>query len=122
MRFSFIVAIAGLIILISTGVYENLPDWSVGLSLIMGGATIATAPTAVKWIREQSEYCIFGISTSVFVSDFLYQIYNVLAHNPVLRYENFMVSFPLYWIVGIIMYYLDLLEDYLYSLEESNGN
>lgn len=113
MKLSDIFAVTALMTLIGAGLYVDLPDWDIGLSLFMGGLTIASAPVAVKWLREKSHYAFFGLCSSIFVTDYIYVWYNRFFNNPVLQEDNFAVSFPLYWMVGIAIYYLDQLDEWI---------
>lgn len=93
----------GIGILIVGSVYEDLPDWDIGISIIMAGLTFLTAPYVCLVIRNAS-FCHLPLAMFLawFSIDGSYWLYNSLMGNIMVRDANFYCSAPLYFICGLL--------------------
>jgi uncharacterized membrane protein (UPF0136 family) len=98
----------GLIILVSGSYIEQLPDWDVGISLIMGVMTYFAAPFVIKSILTRKHLILAFVAYWITV-DTSYVMYNSYLHHPFFRTENLIVSTLLFFIFGLIMKLGDML-------------
>ena len=81
----------------------NIPDWDVGISIVMGVLAYTTAPVVVRILisRQYKRYplAIFGYWFSV---DGCYWLYHTLMGNQMFREANFYASCVLYFMCGFI--------------------
>ncbi len=105
--------IGGMGCLIYGALHYQFADWDIGVSLLMGALTYLCAPWSVNVIyeavRRRPRMWILRIGASLIVAycvvDGVYWFYHWAMGNQMLRYENFMVSFPLYFLLGVIWSY-----------------
>jgi|SRR5579863_3099029 len=91
----------------------HLPDWNIGVSILMGSLTYLSAPWSVQVIfeaiRRKPKLWMLRIFAALLVgytvADLVYWSYNSAMGNQMLRYENFMASLPLYFICGVFWLY-----------------
>jgi hypothetical protein len=92
--------------------YE-IPDWDVGISLLMGGLTYLCAPWSVRTIltavRHRPRYWALRVSVALllawFTVDGVYVLYHSTMGNQMFRVENFHASSALYFLAGTIWLY-----------------
>ena len=95
----------GLLALVAGSIYENLPDWDIGISLLMGLLTFFTAPLCIKWIIQRNYKMMpIGILFAWLTIDVSYCLYNFLLEHPYFREANFSASTPLYFMMGLFWY------------------
>ena len=100
----------GLLILCAGSYYERLPDWDIGISLIMGILTYLTAPWVVGVILARNWRMLPLTVLFAWASiDGSYWIYNVAMHHAYVREANALCSTPLYFMMGLFWNYLNRL-------------
>jgi hypothetical protein len=103
----------GLTWLLYGAVNYGLPDWDVGVSVLMGGLTYVCAPWTVRVIvacvRGRSRHPLLWVACAVFVAwvvvDGSYVAYSVAMGHTFLRAENFVASSALYLLAGLLWSY-----------------
>ena len=99
----------GLAALIAGSYYENLPDWDIGISIIMGLLTFWTAPLCIKWAYTRNWRMLpIGLFLAWFTIDASYCLYNAALGHAYFRDANWPASTVLYLLMGFI-WSLDLL-------------
>lgn len=94
---------AGLAWLIWGALTLHIPDWDVGISLIMGLLTYVTAPWSVRiLIQRRWRWIPLALFFWWFTVDGSYTLYHTLMGNDMLRLANFYASTALYWLCGFI--------------------
>lgn len=125
--FSFIF---GMIFLIYGALNFEIPDWDVGISLIMGPLTYMCAPWSVRTIlyavlRRQRfwwGWILIALVISWFAIDGVYVLYHTAVGNIMLRWDNLLVSSPSYLILGFLWMYTGSLKDLLKNIRNSIKN
>lgn len=81
----------------------NIPDWDVGISILMGALTYITAPRVVRALisRQYKRYPV-AIFFYWFSVDGCYWLYHTLMGNQMFRDANFYASSALYFLCGFI--------------------
>ena len=118
--FTFIV---GMIFLFYGALNFEIPDWDIGISILMGSLTYLCAPWTVRTILHsllnRPRFWLLWIVIALFVSwiavDGVYVLYHTTVGNIMLRRDNFFISFPSYLILGFLWLYAG-------SLRELMGN
>jgi hypothetical protein len=81
----------------------DIPDWDVGVSIIMALLTYTSAPWCVRAIVGKRWSLIAGVVImSWFSIDGSYALWHTLAGNQMIRDANFPASAALYWLCGFI--------------------
>jgi hypothetical protein len=91
----------------------GIGDWDVGVTLIMGTLTYATAPwvvdTLVRTVRERPRGWPIALPVAIaitwFVVDGAYLAWHGLVGNPVFREDNAHASTPIYLMAGFFWAY-----------------
>lgn len=80
-----------------------IPDWDVGISLIMGLLAYVTAPWAVR-VLLQRRYRLYPLALLAwwFTVDGSYWLYHTAMGNEMFRLANFYASTTLYFLCGFI--------------------
>lgn len=99
--------------LIGIATYLRLPDWDVGISVLMPIFTYLFAPLTIANIRvalrnpsrTSALYAVGGLILAWFVVDALYVGYSLLNKHPYFRKENLILSCPLYFMGGMLWSY-----------------
>jgi len=95
----------GLCVLIFGSYYERLPDWDIGISLIMGLLTFFTAPLCIEWIiKRDYKKLPLGLFLAWFSIDGSYWLYNAALNHEYFRAANWPASTPLYFMMGLFWY------------------
>jgi hypothetical protein len=97
----------------------RLSDWDLGISLSMALPTYALSPWAVRLVvravrarpRGWPLHVLLGVAVAYVVADLLYWGYNRALGHGMVRFENFIVSFPLFVLAGIVWSYYGSLRD-----------
>jgi hypothetical protein len=116
--FSFAVGMAWLIY---GAMNYNIPDWDMGVSLLMGGLTYVCAPWSVRVIllsmRDRQPYWWFWLAmalvAALFVVDWVYVLYHSAMENQMFRRENFYASSALYFLAGAVWFYRGSVREFL---------
>jgi hypothetical protein len=103
--------------------YE-IPDWDVGISLLMGGLTYLCAPWSVATIlvgfRYRPRGWLLASAAALLVAwavvDGVYVLYHTLMGNPMFRIENFYASSALYFVAGSIWLYRGSTREFLLNV------
>lgn len=103
--------------------YE-IPDWDVGISLLMGGLTYLCAPWSVATIlataRIRAWPWICASVVALFVAwvvvDGIYVLYHSYMGNQMFRLENFYASTALYFLAGSIWLYRGSVREFLLNV------
>ena len=83
--------------------YLHIPDWDIGVSIIMGVLAYLTAPWSVRVILLRKFRLIpLALFAWWFTVDGAYMLYHEIAGNETFRMENFYASTTLYWLCGFI--------------------
>jgi len=107
----------GLTWLIYGALNFNIPDWDVGISLIMALLSYITAPWACRVLLgvAQGRFNVVSICGALFsywfTVDGVYVIYHALMGNETYRWENFLASSCLYALCGMAWLYNGTLAD-----------
>jgi hypothetical protein len=102
----------------------DIPDWDVGISIIMGILTYVCAPWSVRTILHgvlhKPRLWPVRIVAALFVAwiavDGVYVLYHTLVGNIMLRRDNFFISFPSYLILGFLWLYAGSLRELLANM------
>ena len=105
--------VGGVGILICGSLFYKFSDWDIGISILMGSLTYVCAPWSVNVIHDAVRrrpkkwmWRVLGaVSVAYGVVDGSYWFYHWRMGNEMFRYENFMVSLPLYFLLGIVWSY-----------------
>lgn len=103
----------GMVVLCYGAFTLNFPDWDIPISIIMASLTYLTAPwvinTLVFNVKNRNPLSLLYIPLALLIAflviDSSYVVYNIYFHHPYFRKENFVVSFCLYFICGLIWRY-----------------
>lgn len=103
----------------------DIPDWDVGISLLMGGLTYLCAPWSVATIliavRYRSWRWLFASAVALLVAwvvvDGVYVLYHTLMGNQMFRIENFYASSALYFLAGSIWLYRGTTREFLLNVQ-----
>lgn len=83
--------------------HYDIPDWDIGISIIMGVLAYVTAPWAVRVpITQQYRYYALALFFYWFTVDGSYWLYHTLMGNQIFRAANFYASTTLYFLCGFI--------------------
>ena len=99
-----------LAVLIYGALTMGIGDWDVPVTLIMGALTYTLAPWCVLLIhrawRERPRHwpwhVLLSLALAVFVVDTVYMAYSRAVGNPTDREGNFLASFPLFYLAGVL--------------------
>jgi hypothetical protein len=99
-----------LAVLIYGALTMGIGDWDVPVTLIMGALTYALAPWCVHLVhrawRARPQYwpwhVLVSLALAVFVVDTVYMAYSRAVGNPTDREGNFLASFPLFYLAGVL--------------------
>jgi hypothetical protein len=81
----------------------NIPDWDVGVSVLMGGLAYLTAPWSVRvLLLRRYRWWPLAAYWYWMTVDGSYMAYHGLAGNETFRLANFIASTTLYWLCGFI--------------------
>lgn len=125
--FTFCVAMA--LLLYGAVVYE-IADWDVGITLIMGSLTYATAPwsaaTLIDAARHRSRGWLYRAAAALtmawFVVDGAYWLYHTAVGNPMLfRADNLVISSLIYFMAGLFWLYRGTLKEFAANLARLAG-
>ncbi|MFA6239625.1 MAG: hypothetical protein WC655_01775 [Candidatus Hydrogenedentales bacterium] len=94
-------------------------DWDIGISLLMGTLTYVCAPWSVKTMVNAARRrttgwvlrVLAGFALAWVVTDLSYWAYNAAMGHQMFRWLNFKISFPLYFVLGIMWSYQGSLRD-----------
>ncbi len=107
----------GLGILCYGSIYEQLGDWDIGVSLLMGILTYLTAPWCIKvFYRRQWALMPLALFCAWFTIDGSYVAYNILAGHMYVREANAIASTPLYFMMGFFWLYEGTISECIYSI------
>ena len=106
----------------------EIPDWDVGISILMGGLTYLCAPWSVQQIIVSLRYrpkrwllhILAAFLVAVFVVDIAYMAYHSFMGNTVFREANFYASLMLYFLCGSIWLYRGSLRDFFWNIKSMN--
>ena len=112
---------AGMAWLIYGAINYNIPDWDIGVSLLMGGLTYVCAPLSVRVIllsvRDRQPYWWFWLAlallAALFAVDWVYVLYHSAMGNQMFRQENFHASSVLYFLAGAVWLYRGSVREFL---------
>jgi len=99
--------------------FYSIPDWDVGVTLLMGVPTYLCAPWCVNTLQSAVRYQPPGwwwkipvaLGLAYVIVDPVYWVYHSLAGNPTFREENFKVSYPLFFLAGFAWWYCGSLRE-----------
>lgn len=99
----------------------NIPDWDVGISVLMGGLTYVCSPWSVGTIlvavRDRSPGWVLHVFSALlvawFVVDGVYVIYHTAMGNEIFRVENFYASSALYFLAGTFWLYRGSVREFI---------
>lgn len=99
-----------LAVLIYGALTMDIGDWDVPVTLIMGLLTYALAPWCVLLVhrawrarpRHWPWHVLLSLALAVFVVDTVYMAYSRAVGNPTDREGNFLASFPLFYLAGVL--------------------
>jgi hypothetical protein len=81
----------------------DIPDWDIGVSIIMGVLAYITAPWSVRVIIQRKlKLFPLMIFTWWFTVDGSYMLYHSFVGNETFRLANFYASTTLYWLCGML--------------------
>ena len=107
----------GISILIAGAFYEQLPDWDVGISIIMALLTYITAPFFIRTIYYRRWYLLPPAFFLAWLSiDGSYCLYSEWLGHPYLREANALASTPLYLMMGLFWLWDGTLHELLTQL------
>lgn len=110
----------GLAILIAGSFYEQLNDWDVGVSLVMGILTYLTAPFVCRTIiRLDWRMLLPAAFCAWFSIDGSYWLYNLAIGHNYVREANAIASTPLYFICGLVWMWDGSIKDFICSMRLS---
>jgi len=120
--------IAGMAWLIYGAINYHIPDWDIGISLIMGGLTYLCAPWSVRviatCIRHRPKNWILWILISLFIAwfviDGVYVAYHNIMGNRMFRLDNFFTSSAMYYQAGFIWLYRGSLREFFKNTRSLN--
>lgn len=93
----------GLAWLIHGALTLNIPDWDVGVSLIMAGLTYLSAPWSARVVmRRRWRLLPLALFFWWLAVDGAYLAWHGWMGNPTFREANFIASSALYWLCGFI--------------------
>jgi hypothetical protein len=94
--------------------YQNIPDWDFGVSIIMGALAYITAPWSVRVIALRKYRLIpAAIFAWWFSVDGSYMLYHGIVGNETFRLANFYASTTLYWLCGFLWLHRGTLRELL---------
>lgn len=119
--FTFGVAMA---LLLYGAVSFEIADWDVGITIIMGSLTYATAPwsaaTLIDAARHRSSGWLFRVAAALamawFVVDGAYWLYHTAVGNLMFRGDNLVLSSIIYFMAGLFWLYRGTLKEFVANL------
>ena len=107
---TFAIAMA---LLLYGAVFLHVGDWDVGVTLLMGTLTYATAPAVVRTLVRAATRrppgwplaALVALAVAWLVIDGDYVAYHTLAGNPIYREDNARASTPIYFMAGVFWLY-----------------
>jgi len=119
--FTFGVAMA---LLLYGAVTFKIADWDVGITLIMGSLTYATAPWSVATLMDAVRYrsngwlvrIVVALAIAWFVVDGAYWLYHTAVGNVMYREDNLLVSSIIYFMAGLFWLYRGTLKEFVANL------
>lgn len=108
---------AGIALLIFGAWYEQLPDWDVGVSILMAVLTYLTAPFACRVIRyRQWQDIALAAFLAWFSIDGSYVLYSEAMRHIYVREANAFASTPLYFMCGLFWMWNGAVREFLRSI------
>lgn len=97
----------------------HIPDWDVGITLIMGGFTYLCAPWCTRIMLDAIRFrrrgwvvhIVVALLVAWFVVDGVYWAYHTAVGNQLFRLDNFKASMPLFFLAGTVWLYRGSLRD-----------
>jgi hypothetical protein len=84
-------------------IHYDIPDWDIGVSMIMASLTYVAAPWCARAVISLKWPLFAGvIIMSWFAVDGAYNLWHTVIGNPTFREANFMASGSLFWLCGFI--------------------
>lgn len=119
--FTFSVA---MVLLLYGAVEFRIPDWDVGITIVMGPLTYLCAPWSVRVIltcvRERQRLWLLWILAAMLVAlavvDWVYVVYHSLVGNPMYRWWNLRASSATYFLAGTFWLYRGTMHELLDNL------
>ncbi|MBU2706619.1 hypothetical protein KCM76_11555 [Zooshikella marina] len=113
----------GIALLILGSIYTPAPDWDILISFIMAGFTYLTAPCSLRTVLKRNwRHVPLALFATWFTVDGCYAIYWYYK-DPValefMRSANFLASFGLYGICGVIWLYRGSLRQLLADVRKA---
>lgn len=98
----------------------NIPDWNIGVSILMGVSTYLSAPWAVRvLLLKRYLWWPLAFYWYWFSVDGVYMAWHGLAGNETFRLANFIASTTLYWLCGFIWLYRGSLRELFRDIRTS---
>ena len=102
----------------------HIPDWDVGISLLMGGLTYLCAPWSVGVLLNAVRYrprgwplqLVAALAVALGIIDGVYVGYHTLRGLPMFRWANDEASSALYFLAGTVWLYRGSLRDFFNNL------
>ena len=118
---TFAIAMA---LLLFGAVYMRIGDWDIGVTLLMGTLTYATAPTVARTLvraalerpRGWPVAVLVALAVAWLVIDGDYVAYHTLVGNPIYREDNARASTPIYFMAGVFWLYRGSVAEMLANL------
>ena len=95
-------------------IYLEIPDWDIGVSILMAFLAYVTAPWSVRVLLQRRYQSIpVALFAWWFTVDGSYMLYHTLLGNETFRFANFYASSTLYWLCGFLWLHNGSLRDLL---------
>jgi len=102
----------------------RIPDWDVGISVLMAGLTYLCAPWSAATLGNALRYrppgCLLHVLAALllalFIVDWVYWTYHMALGNQMYRLDNFKSSFALYFLGGTVWMYPGSVGDFIRNL------
>ncbi|MBT2116782.1 hypothetical protein KK141_05790 [Dyella sp. LX-66] len=117
----------GLVLLTAGARWYRFDDWDIGISLIMGVSTYLLASPSIRLLlsarygdsKSRIAAIVAALLAGYLVADGEYVLYNTLMQHRMARWENFMVSFPTFFLMGFIWLYKGTVLDFLEEIRRA---
>lgn len=105
----------------------RIPDWDAGITLIMGCLAYVCAPWSVRVLLyavsrplcRRPGLTFASLLAAWFCVDGVYVLYHTAMGNIMLRFDNFCVSLPVYFLAGSFWLYAGTSRDFLIDLGDA---